>query len=298
VILIMTSWQLLRDLLGFWRATNNPIFWRTIQRPPVWYKIYQRAKEATGVMLVLGGLGCYSLTLVIFLFNNLLILIAPLLIVWTLLIGMTLGPVIVHERIQGTWTLLRITPLDTHTLLLGKASGALWWLRDIVRAMTGLLWLVAIGVGLVSMILTPTYGGLFDNNDASLLCLAAFVVPVVCAGVYAADRAQQFALMVAVALGVSASARSVRMSLTGASAGTFGIWLLDVSLAASVVAVNPTHAPISAGDWLALAILGPVVGYVAVLPLLHAALVIGATLLVREVAIRALWRWTVHQSTI
>lgn len=293
----MSSWQLLRAVLGFWHASQNPVFWRTIQCPPVWYRAYQRLKETTGLLLALGGTGCYCLTLTVFLFNNLLILIAPLLLIWTLLVGVTLGPVIVLERTQGTWTLLRLTPLDIHTLLLGKASGALWWLRDVVRVMIGLLWLVALGVGLVSLILTPTANEVIGDFDAVWLCMSAFAVPAMCITIYVLDRAQQFALMVTAALSVSASARTVRMGLTGASAGTLGVWMLEVSIAAGLVALHPAHVSIGGGDWLALAILGPVVGYMALLPLAQATLLIVGTLLAREAVIRVLWRWMVRQAT-
>jgi len=245
----------------------------------------------------MGGLGCYGVTLAVFLFNNVLVLFVPVLLLWLLLLGLTLGPAIVSERQNGTWQLLRTTPLTLDALILGRTSGALWWLRDLIRAMTGILWVVAIGVGMVTMVLTPVGGAQRSAGITTwLLCLGILVLPVICAGIYFAERAQQFALITVGGLALSASARSTRGAMTAASALAISIWLADASIAAMVITVHPGATAWAWSDWLALLTLGPVAGYLSDLPILTAIGAAVATLVLREVIIRVLWRWTLFRA--
>ena len=83
----MSSWKLLNSLIVFWNAVENPVFLRTTRYPPVWYDVYARLVNASGFMLVAGGLSCYLITLAAFYLNSLLVLLIPLMLLWTLLIG-------------------------------------------------------------------------------------------------------------------------------------------------------------------------------------------------------------------
>lgn len=294
----MSSWDLLRHLFGFWRMTDNPIVRQAMRHPPVWHGAYAWLARATGALLVAGGAACYGVTLALVLLNNLLVLLLPLLAAWAMILGLTLGPVVAGERQRGTWVLLRVTPLALAQVMLSRAGGALWWLRDLIRALTGGMLLTAIGIGMVTLSLTPTGGDNLVRSSlpGSLLCAGVFVAPVMGAVIYALERAQHFALMVAGALAVSASTRTVRGSLTGATAVTLSIWLLDVALAGGVIVVQPGYKTLAAGEWLALVTLGPLVGYLTALPLARALLLAGITLLLREVAIRVLWRVALYRA--
>ncbi len=294
----MSSWDLLRHLFGSWRVTDNAIVSQAMRHPPIWHGVYVRLARATGALLVAGSMACYGVTLALVLLHNLLVLFVPVHVAWTMILGLTLGPVVAGERQRGTWVLVRVTPLPLAELVLGRMGGALWWLRDLIRALTGGLLLVAVGIGMVTLVVTPTGG---DNLTASplpgsVLCLGAFVVPVISAAIYIVERAQHFVLMVTAALTVSASTRTVRSALTGATTATLSIWLLDVAIAGGVIVAQPDYRMLAAGEWLALLTLGPLVGYLAALPLERALLLAGATLLIREVMIRALWRVVLHRA--
>jgi len=72
-------------------------------------------------------------------------------------------------------------------------------------------------------------------------------------------------------------------------------WMIDVGIAETLVALDPGGASMSVTAHVRLLVmLGPVGGYLAELAPLRAALYIALTLLVREAAVRLLWRLTVR----
>ncbi|MBI5957705.1 MAG: hypothetical protein HY866_03150 [Chloroflexi bacterium] len=244
-----------------------------------------------------GGVGCYLSTILVFYVHNLLVLLVPVLAFWFLLLGLTLAPVVVEERERQTWDVLRTTPLTTEAILLGKASGALWWMSDLVHLMIGLLILISMGIGLISLVITPTTtAGYPTGIPDQLLCAATVIVPPVAALFFIMDRAQQFCLAAAASLAASASSRSVRAALASACGAAMVVWIVDVALALlAVVLLQPERFIFaSKGDWLALLTLGPMVSYLASFSLLKTTVCLLATLLLREFAVRALWRWTMH----
>jgi hypothetical protein len=290
----MTSWKLLHHLIVFWSHIENPLFLREINRPPVWFGLYERLARARGVALALGGMLCYTATVLVFFVNNLLILLLPILFFWTALTGLTLAPMIVTERERHTWDTLRTTPLDLETIVLGKTSGALWWQRDALRVMIGLLVLFALGIGLVSLILVPTSEEA-ETLPGSLMCGAALVIPVLIAGAFIADRAQHFALTVVSVLAISASARAGRVAFPLAVVVALLWWLLDIGIAGTLLAVQPERVTLTAEtDWWILSALGPVAGYLSELTLDRMALYVGGTLAVREILVHLIWRWTIR----
>jgi hypothetical protein len=292
----MTSWTLFRYLTSFWRLIDNPIFMRETERAPLWHTIYARLSKATGVSLMFGGLFCYLSTLLVFYVNNLLILLLPVLLLWTFLIGLTLAPVIVGERERQTWDILRTAPLPNEMMVLGKASGALWWMSDLIHVMMGLLVLIAIGIGLISLILTPTTpAGYPTGVPSGLLCGATLIVPPLMALLFILDRGQQFVLIVVSSLTASATARSVRTALASALGAVLVVWLIDFGVALVVVAVLPDRVSATGlSDLLALLTLGPLVGYLAAFSLGKAVVLLLLTLVGREFMVRRLWRWTMH----
>jgi hypothetical protein len=293
----MNSLKLLRQLMIFWHAVENPLFVRETNHAPVWYRVYKRLAQATGVSLVVGGLVCYLSIVLVFLLNNILILFIPVLMFWMVLTSLTLAPIVVGERERQTWETLRTTPLDTETILIGKAGGALWWQRDVLRAMIALLLVFAAGIGLLSLILVPTSEQYAHFSDL-LLCGSALVIPMIVAAAFVADRAQQFALMVAGVLATSASAHSNRVALASAIVVSFLLWLVDIGVAGLLLAVQPGRTSLTVEtNWTVLATLGPVADYlVEQLPLERMALYVAATLLIREAMVRLLWGWTIRRA--
>jgi hypothetical protein len=292
--MLMSSWKLLRHLIFFWTSIENPVFLRETNRPPVWHSIYQRLTQATGLALTLGGLACYLATLLVFFLNNLLILLVPVLGFWMLLTGLTLAPIIVGERENRTWETLRTTPMNTEAILLGKAGGALWWQRDMIRVMIGLLLLFAVGIGLISLLLVPTADEPTGNVPSYLLCSAAVILPILIAVLFVIDRAQQFVLTTVSILAASAATKSSRLAMSASTVMAFVLWLLDIGVAGTLLALQPDRVTLTTQtDWLALATLGPVVGYLSELTPGKMVVYVGGTLLVRELLVRWLWRFTV-----
>lgn len=295
----MSSWQLLRHLTAFWSAIDNPIFWRETFRPPIWQAIVTRIARATGLSLMLGGLVCYLNTLLVFYLNNLLILLVPLLLLWMWLLGMTLGPVVVQERQNHTWETLLTTPLSTETILLGKAGGAMWWLRHLMRLMSGVLMLMALGVGVSSLVLVPSSWGTnsYSQLPTGLFCGLTTILPLVSAILFVLDRMQQFVLTALAALAASVSSTTVRGSMTWASVAAMVVWLLDILAAALLMAVQPDFGVRNAGsNMLMISTLGPMIGYLTKLPIVPMVLCMLGTMLIRELAVRRLWIWTVQRA--
>jgi len=293
----MSSWKLLSNLVVFWNAVENPIFLRATRHSPVWYDLYARIVNASGFVLVAGGMGCYLATVTVFYFSSLLVLLVPIMLVWTLLVGVALAPVVVGERERRTWETLLTTPLPVETIVLGRASGALWWLRDAIRLMIGLMGLGMIVIGLIGLILIAGSNADPGTLPSWLLCGATLLIPVLVAILFVADRAQYFVLMVVASLAASAAARSNRAALSAASTAAFGVWLLDAGVAALALVLLPGHAFVGAGgDTLALATLGPFVGYMSALSLPTLAFFAALTFGIREVLVRALWRWTLRRA--
>lgn len=281
----MNSLQFLQRVIVFWDAAENPIFLRMTSHPPVWRGMAAWAARSTGLILLLGGMGCYVGTALAFYASSVLVLLIPLLAWWALLLGLTLGPVIVQEREAFTWEILLTTPLDLERILVGKAGGALWWLRDVIRVITGIVLLFALGIGLVSLVLVPFS---FEGSDfpGQVLCAFSVLLPLIGALAFIADRAQHFVLMALAALAAGALAPTLRAALVAGTVAALGAWLADVAL--GVVAITLFGA--GGVDAVLLATLGPAAAYLiefAPGPLVVAIL---ATLLLREIAVRALWR--------
>jgi hypothetical protein len=293
----MNSWKLLTNLIVFWNAVDNPIFLQATRHSPGWYEMYARIVNASGFVLVVGGLGCYLSTLAVFYFSSLLILLVPVMLAWTLVVGVALAPAIVAERERRTWETLLTTPLTVETVVLGRAGGALWWLRDAIRIMIGLLALSTVVIGLVGLILIAGSGADPHAMPGWLLCGAALTVPFLVAILFVADRAQYFVLMVIAALAASASARTSRAALAATSTTAIAVWLLDAGVAALALILLPGHAFVStSGNTLALATLGPFVGYLSAFSLSKLLMLAALTFAAREIMIRALWRVTLRRA--
>lgn len=285
----MASWTLLQRLFAYWRGTNHPIFLHSVRRSPAWYGAIQRFLRATGLLAAAGCGLCYLVATIALLFNSALVVLLPLASVWLLLLALALGPTVAGERERATWETLRLTPHPIEELLLSRAAGALWWLRELITLVAGLVVVAAVGIGLISLIVNPTEPMQQAGLGTSLRCIWGFLTPVVWVVLFLVDRAQHFALLVAAALLASTAARSTRAGVWGAFAALCAAWLGEIGVVLIVVAALPDHL-IVASDWLLLVTLGPVIGFLAGLGPELALLAALLTLAAREAVIRGVWR--------
>lgn len=300
----MTSWNLFRYLTPFWEPPiAEPVFGRERTYPPIWRKAGPWAARAVKpALLALAGLYALALILAPMPVSALcafsatyvilpLFALAPSLLLWTLPLGLALGPIIVREREGGTWDTLRATPLDTALIVLSKAQGALWPLRDLMALVRTLVIIVASGAGAFALIVMAR--AIFGPPGwPPVLCVASVAVVAAGALVFLADWAQQFVLMGLAALAVSAAAPSQRVALPGAIVAAFVAWMANAGLAWLMLLILPGHALNQPSALLpTLAALGPPVTYTLALTPAQILIVIAITFLLREIAIRAIWRW-------
>lgn len=308
----MSSWTLFHYLTPFWDPPiADPIFGREQVYPPVWRKVAPWAARAARPAL-LALLGLYILALVVvrqpanalcafgatYLILPLFALV-PSLLLWTLPLGLALGPIIVREREGGTWDTLRTIPLDAGLIVLSKTRGALWPLRDLMGFVRNLLAIVAMGVGAFGLIVMAQ--ALFGASNAlplGVMCGVGVALAAAGAVVFLADWAQQFVLMGVAALAVSAAAPSQRVALPGAIVAAFVAWGANAGLAFLMLLAVPGHLlnqPVSLLP--PLVVLGPPVMYILALPPAQMLALLLATLALREIAIRQIWRWALRAAT-
>lgn len=290
----MFSWKLFRRLTNYWAAIDNPVFNREIQREPLWQRFAARAAQSSGLMVLLTGVLCYLSMIVSYYAETVLVLFVPLVVAWILLLSLTMAPVVVREREEQTWQTLRTTPLEIDSILLGKAAGALWWLRHVMRALMGLTLVGAIGVGIGSLIFVSFEDEALSTLPIPLICGLTIVLPMLSSALFLADRGQQMIIAALCALAVSAQSRTVRLAAPLAVVTALLATALDAAIALFVLTqleqlTIPLHE-----IGLLLLLFGPAVIYLAELPFwiaLGAALL---TLLAREGLIWLAWRWTLR----
>lgn len=295
----MNSWRLVRNLTDSWAGRENPVFLRQAQRRPAWAAITGRLVQWPGLALVIGGVGCYLVTLMALTLPNPLWLVLPLLIAWLLLIALSVGPALVEEREMHTWEVLRATPLSLEAVILGKTGGALSWLHPSLRVMVGALVFVAAMLAVVGVVsLSAPYTDLEKDTPLLVVCGMTMLVPLLMTLAFVADRVQQFALLLAAAMAASAATRSRRMSISAAVVFMLVMWGLDAGIATLMIALRAGRTITEMGSFgVTMATLGPSAGYLARMPLESAAPVILATLAVREAVVWAVWRWTVRAAS-
>jgi len=293
----MSSWKLFVHALVFWDAFENPVFLRDINRQPIWYGLARRF--AAFPALTLGLVGALSLgwavmslylgTLWIWLLLALLLLVA--------MTSAALGPTVVEERAKGRWEVLLATPDGVESVLLGKVGGALWWIRYLIIALGALLALLAAGIGFVSLVLIPTGLTTLEDLPIFFLCGAAVTLPVASAILFVIDRTQQYLLMVVAATTASASSGSMRAAFATSAAAVLLVWVAEFTLAGILLALQAGATRLSDATYmLALAVLGPMVGYIIDMDLAHAVLYTVGTLALREILIDTLWRWSLRRA--
>ena len=208
-----------------------------------------------------------------------------------------LGPIVVEERTKRRWDVLLATPVGVESVLLGKVGGALWWIRYLIIGMGALLALLAAGIGFISLVLIPTGLTTLEDLPIFFLCGAALALPIASAIVFVIDRIQQYLLMVVAALTASASATSMRAAFATSAAAVLFVWVAEFTLAGILLALQVGATKLSDITYmLALAVLGPMVGYIIDMDLIHAVLYAAGTLLLREILIDTLWRWSLRKA--
>lgn len=304
----MRSWELFARLNPFREPDGAvPVFLREATRLPPW-------RAALGMV----GRGIMPTATVLVTVTLLVALRAPLslatrcltgglslvvmalasLVTWSVPLAVALGPTIVREREGGTWDTLRTTPFDTATLVLSKARGALWSLRIALALARTSLIIAALVAALISLsVIEHTPRPDLTRLSPYGICGIGLLVMATGGALYLLDRAQQATLMALAALAVSAGARTVRVAVPGANAAAFTAWLLDVGLAALVLALQPVQAATLQERVITLTLLGPVPAYLGELSLGGAALAVAITFALREAIIALVWRWTIRAAS-
>jgi hypothetical protein len=310
----MTSWRLFKHLTPFRESDveSTPVFWRERSRTPFWRTIQlPRQIGHAGFRAIALVTVTYMLALVLApdpvvtyclstLLPSLVLWSMPSLALWSLPLGLALGSIVVREREQGTWYTLRTIPLETETILLSKARGALMRLGPLMTLSRGALVFAAMVVAVISLNalehITESHPGFLSSSDA---CGAGIIVMVMSAGLFLIDRAQQFVLMAVAALAASTTSPSTRVAVPGASGAALLAWMADVGVAVTLVAVDQGGASISLmASVRLLAMLGPVAGYTGYLPPQHGVFYILLTFACREMVVFLLWRWTVRAACL
>ena len=304
----MQSWQLFKHLIPlrdseleftpvFMRERRRSFRWWTVSLPPRMIQVSLPAAVLLVIVYVL-ALVMLPMSLVTYCLTGLVIwpvIALPSLGLWALPLGLTLAPVVVRERVAGTWHTLRLTPLDTETILLGKARAALVRIRPWLIIFRAVLIGVSLITAMVSLNLIEHITRAYPSLPPLNACGIGTLVMLIAALIFLVDRAQQFVLMAVAALAVSASSGSERLSLPGANAAAFLAWMADLGAVIVVFSLHPAGVAVSLrGSLPLLVMLGPVAGYTGYLPPGWAVLLLAITLLVRELVVRWLWRWTVN----
>ncbi len=293
----MSSWKLFVHALAFWDAFENPVFLRDINRQPIWYGLARRFAAFPGLTLGLVGALSLAWALISLYLGTLWVWLLLALLLLAFITSAALGPIVVEERTKRRWDVLLATPVGVESVLLGKVGGALWWIRYLIIGMGALLALLAAGIGFISLVLIPTGLTTLEDLPVFLLCGAALTLPIASAVVFVIDRIQQYLLMVVAALTASASATSMRAAFATSAAAVLFVWVAEFTLAGILLALQVGATKLSDITYmLALAVLGPMVGYIIDMDLLHAVLYAAGTLLLREILIDTLWRWSLRKA--
>jgi hypothetical protein len=293
----LSSWKLFVHSLAFWDAFENPVFLRDIRRQPIWYGLARRVAAFPGLALGLVGALSLGWAVMSLYLGTLWVWLLLALLVLVVMTSAALGPIVVEERVKGRWDVLLATPSGVEHVLLGKVGGALWWIRYLIIALAALLALLAAGVGFVSLVLIPTSLTHLDQLPIFFLCGAAVVLPIASAILFVIDRTQQYLLMIVAATTVSASSASMRAAFATSVAAVLLAWIAEFVLAAALLALQAGPTRLADVTYmLAVAVLGPMAGYIVDMDLAHAALYTAGTLLLREIALDTLWRWSLRKA--
>lgn len=287
----MTSWKLFTHIVAARYGYQNPVFLRETRHEPVWWASAQRITgwDALRQTLVLGGVLLWAVA--VLLVRDLLFFLIPPLLIMLAATAFTVGPLVVEERIKGSWASVLATPLGVEAVLLGKTGGAMHWIRYLTYGMAALLFLVAFGVGFVSLVLIPP--GLARIGDVTVLALCGLlvIIPIGIVGLFIIDRVQQYMLVLALVLAAAVHVTSIRAALSQAMTAVILAWAGEVAGGVLLLSVLPGSSFTgNVGSVIALATVGPFAVY---LPHLALGQVLAGALLtmaLREAIVALVWR--------
>lgn len=289
----MYTWMFVRVFLG-WGASDNAIFMRDASRNPIWRGVVQRAARFRLVWLLLAlvlGIAGYLLV------GTLLIFLVLPLVIFTLALALSLGPIIAEERSRLSWEPLLTVPYDMRAILLGKASGALWHIRMLTYAIGILLMCISAGVGTVGLTLIPDELTQASGWQGIGLYGVLLLAPIMSSLLFIWDRMQHYALLAVTALASGTAATSIRSALSTATSAVVLIWVVEIAATQIFLALEQGDGwQLNITSVLSVVTLGPVVSSISQMELRHAALFLGGILLLREVAIGSLWRWILQRA--
>ncbi len=291
----MVTWMLFVNMFLAWGMSDNAIFVRDAGRVPFWHNAVQRVTRFRALWVLIGLLvGIIGILLT----KSILVVLVPPLVVFALALATALGPAIMEERTKLSWEPLLTVPYDMRAIVLGKATGALWHIRSLVYAMGILLMCVSAAVGTLGLTVVPMGIVRIGHWYGPGLCGVLVFMPVLGSLLFMIDRIQQHTLMAVAALASGTTVSSVRSALSTATAAVLLAWIAES--AAAVVFLTLDHEGWQPGfaSVLSLVTLGPTVSYVAHMDLDRAVVLIVGTLLLREVIIGGLWRWTLRKAQI
>lgn len=294
----MISWRLFSRTIIANDTFDDPVYLREVKHHPVWYRVAQRITlpdDIRAALMIVGGL---MWAIVVLYVGNLLVFLFPPLILFMFSIVLLVGPLIAEERAKRSWETLLTVPSAVDELLLSKVSGALWWTRHSMFAMTALLTVIAAGVAFVSLGLIPVDARMIDEGSEFFLCGAVIVFPALSFTVFLVERIQYYALMVVAALAAGSGASSVRTASAAASIAVFTLWIVECVTFWLLLAWQPGAMFWYKTRVLSLATAGPIVSFVVELNTSAALLYTLATLLVRELVIGILWRVAVRHARL
>lgn len=312
----MTSWQLFQylNIFEYHRIERHPVYDREHDRTIDWTRLTERTVRRFAPIVPLLATAYLLITWLdsqlqsqadlLLLIGAGLFLLTPSLAPWSLALGMMIGPAVAAERQRGTWVLLCMIPGGIEPILLAKLRAMLWPLRYPLHLMRH-IWLIMsfpIALGITRAVAAkfeltnPETASAAEMICASggLVLLGGIVVLAGAMAIFVADRAHQLILMMMGALTVSANARSLQMASVGAVTAALLLWLAETAGAAALVLLLPGQRPYTDMNTLALLLLGPVGAYAIDLDIVPALVATAITFTAREIAIRALWRWTLH----
>lgn len=305
---LMITWKLMHHMLPVHARVNpSPYYAREQFHPPFWERFKHLGTHlpsfGAGALLVVYCLAGYPLDILIqamvFYVAGRLLLLMPSLMYLIIPVATILAPVIAREREQGTWDVLRTTPLSTDRIIMEKAAGALDGLHDWFQHVAGMMIPTSFVIGILSIAMSMTVVYFQLDSDLKIVFWAMFTLGVALINAigFVIDRAQQCTLMLAAALAASSSRRTIQDAVPYALLAVGGVWLLDVALgwAVLVLVSGPTDWPLEI-HIVVLLMFSPLVAYLLELPLEMLLPAIGLTLALRECAIWLIWRWTLHKA--
>lgn len=224
------------------------------------------------------------------------LVLLPAMPVWILPLSVTLAPAVAAHRQRGTWDLLRITPLESATLLCGIARAALERLRPLLNGLLVALATLGIVFGIVFVqALLPPLNDLLNEPEQTTLAGIGALLWFAGGMLLFVDRVQQLLLIGIGALAGGTwgsraeSSQPVRAATLAGALLALVLWLVEILANAALIWLLPGVPQAKRADILISLFAGPLPGYFVALPVDWALLAIAIMLLLREIALRVVW---------